>query len=427
MTDYVEKIAEKLNAGTPVFLYTLGGDTLSVIKELDFRFGLKASGVCDGDDKKQGKTYRGLNGLVVTPFDEALAKYPRSEFFITSMDYRFQIMGQLLENGKIPPERIINYEPVEKRRTCSCLEKFIDYDEDGKLLCCWTPQSPAAERNNFKKFYDMRKNVIDLLINNAETPEFYKSYPACNGCAYIKTEYYPVARKSWWLNYFGFNPCNYKCSYCNVKHIPVDKSEVLDMDACLRALKDNEMLSEWYGIVYSTAGEPTLHPARKKLYDAFDGFAFIVNTNGSILDYDLFDLMNREKVKLVISVDAGTRETYQKIKSVDTFDKVRKNLIKYSEAKIGITALKYVFIPGINDNDEDVNGFINLCLETNCGYVIISYAYGYEEKMTEKTYGIMKKLSDKLKELDFFVTPYTQFETPEYAAKIRGILDGGEL
>ena len=429
MLDYIKIIADKINAGTPVIFYTVGGDTFSCIKELKHRFAILPSAVCDADPKKHGRTYKGLEGLVVMSIETALQERTDAEIFIPSMDYIFDIIGYLTENHIVPPEKIINYEPVEKRRSCSFLEKSIFYDRDGSLIyCCNVPGLPRIPKNCTNQFFTFRKGLTETLKNNADTETTYAKCKGCQSCSYIKENYYPVDQKSWWLNYFAANGCNYRCEYCTVSHMEdKDRDNLLDLDVLLKTFKDNGMLSERYGIIYSTSGEPTLHPKKTKFYNAFDGFAFVVNTNGSIFDEELFDLANRAKVRLVVSIDAGTRETYAKIKRVDSFEKAKLNLTQYAKANIGLIALKYLLMPGVNDNADDINGFVDFCVDTECTYVVISFDYYSESKLDEKTMGAIQLLMRKLDELDILVVPYTAYESPEYSAKIRALLLEGNV
>lgn len=61
------------------------------------------------------------------------------------------------------------------------------------------------------------------------------------------------------------------------------------------------------------------------------------------------------------SVDAGTVETFRKVKGVDGFDRVCENLREY--AKHGPVILKYILLDGINHTDQDLKGFFKLADE----------------------------------------------------------------
>ncbi|MCL2400483.1 MAG: hypothetical protein FWC91_12165, partial [Defluviitaleaceae bacterium] len=59
---------------------------------------------------------------------------------------------------------------------------------------------------------------------------------------------------------------------------------------------------------------------------------------------------------------------------LDMYEKVVNNLLEYR--KYGDIDLKYVIIPGVNDNDEDINGMINLLELIKSNKMCLSYEYG---------------------------------------------------
>ena len=136
MKDYIEEVGDVLQNGGDVIFYTVGSGTFENIRELKQKFNLLPTAVCDGDIGKQGRTYKGLEGLLVISPQAALRDYPNGRFFITSLDYRFEIIGYLTVQCGIEPERIINYVPVEKVKTCSFLQKALIYDRTGDMRFC---------------------------------------------------------------------------------------------------------------------------------------------------------------------------------------------------------------------------------------------------------------------------------------------------
>lgn len=97
MTDYIAQVAELLRNGKDVIFYTVGTDTFLCIRELKARFGLLPTAVCDGDPQKQGRSWRGLEGLPVCSPDKAIAQYPETRWYIPTLNYRYQIIGYLTE------------------------------------------------------------------------------------------------------------------------------------------------------------------------------------------------------------------------------------------------------------------------------------------------------------------------------------------
>lgn len=380
MRDYASEIAGIIKGGGEVIFYTLGSGTLGYIRELKHRFGLLPTAVCDGDGNKQNRTYRALEGLGVISPEEALSRFPEAQIFIPSLDYRYQIIGYLTETCSVKAERILNYTPVKKIRSCSFLQKALIYDETGDLRFCWRTPCPTVPAGGgvikAGELLRLRNGLIEA-IKRGESLE----HTACGGCPQIREEYYPQEPLSWSVNYFCHSTCNFRCSYCTLGNHAGRKPEREDgngrhaLGEVIGAFTQAGLLSEEHGVILSTAGEPLIHPQRKEFFEAFQGSEMVVNTNGSLFDENLFAQMGHKRILMVVSVDAGTRETYARIKGVDAFERTRENLKRYAEAPIGMVALKYIFVPGVNDKVEDIDGMLRLCEETGVHFVILSLDY----------------------------------------------------
>lgn len=422
MTDYVSYISTLLNQGIPVIFYTVGSGTFGYIRELKNRFGKKPTAVCDGDTRKQGKTFRGLDGIQVISPQEAMEHFSNCYFFICSLDYRYQIIGYLTESCGIASERIINYVPVKKVRSCSFLQKALIYDQTGDLRFCWRNPSPkvsASENVDATALLTLRNTLLQEL----EDPQT-QAQTLCDGCPQICEEYYPESPLSWSLNYFCYSRCNYKCSYCTLR----DREDgdfhngEQPLGTLIEIFKDVGLMGPDYSVILSTAGEPSIHPKRKEFYDAFDGAELVVNTNGFVFDTDLYAAMQTKKVLLVCSVDAGTAETYAKIKAVDGLAQVQKNLTHYAQSTTGIVALKYIFVPGTNDTPADIDGFVDLCINTGALFVIVSIDYFSMGNVSQKTRDMIHRLSQELSRHHILCVPYTAWETAEYNSMMRELL-----
>lgn len=394
--DYIAQVAELLKNGESVVFYTVGSDTFLCIKELKFRFGLLPTAVCDGDPKKQGRTWRGLEGLTVQSPDEVMERLPETNWLIPSLNYRVQIIGYLTQERGIPAERIVNYEPVRKFRSCLHLNQSIFYDRTGELsFCCGKacPRTEAGEKPDAAALRTLRDSLLKA-IEEDRIPED----SLCKGCDLIKEDYFPVQPKGMYVSYFCNSVCNYRCSYCNVAHEgPVGKDAGHHtLHQVISALREEGMLSADYCVEFATSGEPTLYPGRKEVYQEFDGDRFSFLTNGYLYDPDLFAMMGRKRTHIMDSIDAGTREMYLRIKGVDGFERVREHMKAYAQASLGIVVLKYIFLPGINDLPEEVDGFIDFCLETDAVLAVISVDYYNVERTTEHTQKMIRRMAEGL-------------------------------
>lgn len=421
MIDYVKIIADHLSAGTPVVVYTLGGDTFSVIRVLKHRYGVLPTAICDGDTNKQGRAYKGLFGVPVLSPDDVINRYPNAKFFIASMYYRFEIMGALTSCGKLSKEQILNWEPVEKRLSCKFWERETCLHSTRTISFCWVENSPMITfESNIDEAADRFASLRAKLISGQE------HNPVCSKCSYLSENWWPKSQQSWQMNYFGEGICNFKCAYCtspvhSVKQLDQTFPDVADLIA---AFRNNNMLSEFYSIVLSTSGEPALHPKRKKSYEAFQGYGLLYNTNGSIFDEDLFQLMSEKMVRIVVSVDAGTRETFAQIKGADCFDKVKENLKRYAQSPIGIVVPKYIIVPGVNDDAANIDGFTSLCEDLGACYAIVAYDHYGVQPISDASKKVIARLKQNLDHLNILCVPYVQYETPEYTSSLLAALKG---
>lgn len=134
------------------------------------------------------------------------------------------------------------------------------------------------------------------------------------------------------------NCCNLKCSWCRFSdsHNPAIMPYSL-AEKILRELAEVGVKS----IVYSGGGEPLLNPQFKEIADLGHSLGLDqgVYTNGVNID-KFIETLNKKMKFVYVSLDAATRETFLKIKGVDCFEKVIRNIEllcqRKDEAKIGL-------------------------------------------------------------------------------------------
>ena len=77
-------------------------------------------------------------------------------------------------------------------------------------------------------------------------------------------------------------------------------------------------------------------------------------------------------VDLIVSVDSGSKEMHEEIKQVKSYDKVWKNLKRYAEHQkkpYGVKT-KYILIPGLNDNKEEIDMWLRKSKENGINCVL---------------------------------------------------------
>lgn len=101
--------------------------------------------------------------------------------------------------------------------------------------------------------------------------------------------------------------------------------------------------------------------------------------------------------KIIVSVDSGTKEMYEKIKRVKAFDLVWKNLAKYIKCTTNNPKaevyIKYILIPGVNDTIQEAENFIHKCQQINCKKVLIDMEFSWISKnQYNKAEGTLKEV-----------------------------------
>lgn len=135
------------------------------------------------------------------------------------------------------------------------------------------------------------------------------------------------------------------------------------------------------GAVHFGGGEPTLLPEFEDIIRLLLDYKFYdlrVHTSGIKYSPILERGIREGRLRVIVSVDAGSAETFKKIKQVDAYNIVRENIRKYASAQVlrrhALTpdlymrgdicaSSKFIVIPGINDTKEEVENWIKADVE----------------------------------------------------------------
>ncbi len=140
------------------------------------------------------------------------------------------------------------------------------------------------------------------------------------------------------------NACNHACAFCLSSYIHFDKYK--GTETFSRAVMPRDMLMGLCrdfvdmgvrAVNWTGGGEPTLNKHLKEAieYCGPHGIKMGMFTNGTLFDkWDMFDALVDNMTWVRISVDAGTRETYNNIRRArgkQNWDKMVENLTKLIE------------------------------------------------------------------------------------------------
>ena len=333
-----------------------------------------------------------VESFEILPLPKAIAQYPDYEIWITGERSNWYNMREQLLAYGISLERIYHadcrIEP-SPARWCQNLGQYfvIDAIEKRKYYYCCEKNkqlfisSGNIEKDIFEYNNICRKKIYDLQNGNPSS---------CDGCPSLRfgispEEYPKLTRFNFSTGLIGGDTCNLKCIYCSYR-------QKLDSNHDENANEDNlfdilSYIDKMYNpaqlYISYNAGEITVSPYRDRILKLWKKTRWRgqILTNCVIYNQDIADLLGDELIDFNVSIDSGTRETYAKIKGADCYDKVVANLLKYSKANRRI-ALKYILLPGLNDNENDYNGFFRIATDIGANPVFLSWNYGDKAEMS---------------------------------------------
>jgi pyruvate-formate lyase-activating enzyme len=320
-----------------------------------------------------------------------MKKYPDALIFISlGVPLRYEVQHDFTENKHIPPEKICCYREVEYRYGCENLDDtlFIRGRENTSLqFCCMNGLSPHCTVGRYSTEH-MSGYIQQIKVLRENTLKDIQNDNCSSGCVDCF-----LRRKAWWAKDYRIREikfvlplaCNFRCYHCVYSFY--DKKVVCA--EMVQYFTDNAGVLDYCANINLAAGELAVQKdadeTLNKLLTA--PLQLILATNASVYKPQIEKLLAVRHAIVTTSVDAGTRETFKKIKGLDVFDKVRDNIIRYGKAS-GDMRLKYILFDGLNDNKEDIDGFLQLVKDSGINRIILSLDVLFEgQNRQRKSYG----------------------------------------
>ena len=343
------------------------------------------------------------NKFPVISLEEAISKYPDADIWFT---YR-EAGGVPSELAKIvDPNRIKFLEgDLEYRKGCESLGKIMAYSPESFAPCCAAIKgsSVATSGTVKERIKHWEKHVAKLIENIKEEKPC-----ACLSCPRLRYGFYPKKPRLSSINFTSDHPgdvCNFRCIYC-IPRLCLDKLRSAKGDTTYEILKQLSELEEYNTSALTVSlsnGEVCVNKYRNEIFDILlkTKWRIKIVSNMSLYNEKLAQVLKTGRViDVITSLDSGTAETFKKVKQADFYYKVLDNLKKYPFENTSLQ-LKYIFLDGVNDNIEDVDGFFEAVKSANCKTVILS---GDDYKpFTEKIKKLMVRFLEKAKNNDIRV------------------------
>ncbi len=249
----------------------------------------------------------------------------------------------------------------------ACCKRFFYEGKmrgDAKLLDINGNQSPKV--SDIKK---ARQKVFDEIQENKNED--------CKGCVFLREvkEKPNINSNISYLSVEHHSVCNLRCTYCSEIYWGGKRSKY-NVVEFITYLSENRTLDNCDQVVWG-GGEPTLDKSFEQILEAIHEKAnpkiyHRVFTNSVRLSDPIIKFLKKGLIKIVTSVDAGTAETFKKIRGREKLENVFENLSKYAKIDPNKVTVKYIFTEG-NIKEEELNAFVENCIKNNlknCNYQI---------------------------------------------------------
>lgn len=297
---------------------------------------------------------------------------------------------------------------MDKSYYCPKLEKTLNFLPQEIKYCCSCAACPGVVIKDSKnlekeKIIKTKKQLIEMFKNGIIPTK-------CRGCTEyreIKEEnsnfikkligfFYPKeTKKISHLIMNHYKQCECKCIYCTEIINHNLKKQNYNALPLIKQLFEEKMIDKKNLTVEFQGGNVSLLTEFEDILEELSKNKcknIIILTNGVQYLPAVEKYASKMNFRLCISLDSGTKETFNKIKRIDAFDKVIDNIKKFTSLQNVELTLKYITLNGINDNINEIKGFLNIVKETE-NKVAVAFDIDYR---------------------DTFLTPGDKFIAPEH-------------
>lgn len=307
-------------------------------------------------------------------------------------------------------------------KCCNLILHGLCFYPNEIVSCCYSPNEQVNGGlapilfDNYKGeiiqkdelFSRMRK--YSSIFKNGDCPK------ECQNCFQIHENNWDDSEYIDFITITHYSCCNADCIYCSnnleVEERTNDKYEVMPF---LLYLKNEGVLKDDLEL-HLGGGEITIYKECEAILKEFgiNGNAKIhAATNAIKFSENLYKAIEKGNTNIIISLDCGSKNVFKQIKRIDAFDTVIDNIYKYSQAKEHKVTLKYILIPGINDNIDEFKKFIDIVLKAKVSTVRLDiegrYLRSVNNNINPYYFDLAEKMREYAQQYDSYVFQYHEF------------------
>lgn len=310
-----------------------------------------------------------------------------------------------------------------KFESCNYIEHGMVLDHCNRIRFCnnFNPryggrpiiyENYHGEKIDWKDFFRIKRELRQKY-RDGSCPELCKDCVNTECKEWDEEDYIDYLLLTPWV------PCNSNCIYCQA---PRDKEVLANTKVykVLPLIKDmikNNILKK-DGTIDFAGGEPTIYREFESLLSEFiknDFTKIIIHTNAIKKSRSIIKGLKKGVVRILVSIDAGSKEVHKKVKQVNSYDSVWKTLKEYAKNQpkdADYVKAKYIIVPGLNDSEEELALWIDKCKEINIKSVVLNLDFNWLNNNVDgdliHIYNLMKFAQNKTKELGMRCELYGQ-------------------
>ncbi len=303
-----------------------------------------------------------------------------------------------------------------KYKSCHLLEHGIYFYYDSIQVCCFLTGKGGKSFHLNPDYKGEQINWEQLIEQKKQLRENHRKgiiHPNCEGCFNLEEKEWDSEDYINTIYISHWTKCNCNCTYCyteeNKKIFNTHKNYKL-----MPILKEMEakgiLKFDQHGYFAFGGGEPAVLNEFDKIFNYLaknKPRQMYVNSSGiKFIDCVAKGLKN-DNIELTVSIDAGSREVYKKIKKIDAYDKVLKHLKKYvskqGNCKDKVRS-KYIIIPDVNDSKEEIEKWLQDSVKIGIKHVVVDIEGQWflknRENMPQNAYDLIEYVENRTKELN---------------------------
>lgn len=255
---------------------------------------------------------------------------------------------------------------------------------------------------DFDKIFERKRQTREDFRNG-------KVHPFCQKCWEYQEKDYDDEEYFSHFTFAHIIKCNSRCTYCfigNDEHLYNQKQEY-QMLPIIKEMIDKNIL-RYNGSLRYMGGEPTLMSDFEEITNLFVNNnvpEIYLPTSGIKFSPAMENACNKVPFcQIFISIDSGCPETYKKIKNIDAYNIVLNSLKRYAAPEINKENVisKYIVVPFVNDNIEEIEKWILASKSINMLVLSIDMEFSVVHDITkEKYFKYLLQLTDYAEKLTY--------------------------